>query len=320
MTLATNISQKTLDAFGIQRPAGEAAVPLAKKAKDESATVEIIQSDLDAYYQRKQDARYKTILDEMKKTDIVRALSADGDKVSANMSGEGIIGSEYWADTLDRWGEELVAASDCSSSTTCSGDSLPPEIVLKVMQSLRDEMKLRDETREIENAKPATGQEKYSADANAAGEKQADIAVRTQSAIGDIVALPEGAAKFGKELQLLTEVVAVMDETHEILVTPETGPKAIAAETEAIELLLQAKRMSPNGGGGGGSTPGSGRGPATASSAALADIGPGSDATSETIVRPVGQATGRAGKEFPDEFKSGLDTYFSLLEGQAAKR
>ena len=28
------------------------------------------------------------------------------------------------------------------------------------------------------------------------------------------------------------------------------------------------------------------------------------------------QATGRAGKEFPAEFKGGLDAYFNLLEGQ----
>ena len=56
---------------------------------------------------------------------------------------------------------------------------------------------------------------------------------------------------------------------------------------------------------------------ATASSAALADLGPGSDADRTVAARPVGQATGRAGKEFPDEFKPGLDAYFKLLEEQA---
>jgi hypothetical protein len=30
--------------------------------------------------------------------------------------------------------------------------------------------------------------------------------------------------------------------------------------------------------------------------------------------RPIGQATGRAGREFPEEFKSGLDAYFNNLE------
>ena len=49
-----------------------------------------------------------------------------------------------------------------------------------------------------------------------------------------------------------------MDEATEILARPETGSPAIAAETEAIELLLQSKRINPKGGGGGGSSPGGG--------------------------------------------------------------
>ena len=60
---------------------------------------------------------------------------------------------------MDRWSEELVAASNCKSCSSCSGDSLPPEIVLKVMQSLRDEMKLRDETRETETQRSGRGGE-----------------------------------------------------------------------------------------------------------------------------------------------------------------
>ena len=125
---------------------------------------------------------------------------------------------------------------------------------------------------------------------------------------------------FAKELQLLAAVTGVMDETRGLLDTPETGPKAIAAETEAIELLLQSKRTKPNGGGGGGSTPGGGGRGERATSAALADLGPGADAGSTVAMRPVGQATGRAGKEFPDEFKAGLDAYFNLLEGQGARQ
>jgi len=316
MGIATSISQKTLDSFGIQREGGEAARPIAKTAKDQSEVVRVIQSDLDAYYQRKQDSRFKTILDDMKKTEIVRALAGDGDKVAANFSGESLIGSEYWADTLDRWGEELVAASNCKSSSTCSSNSLPPEIVLKVMQALQDEMKLRDETREAENAKPVLEAKQYADGADLLGGKQAGIGAHTQGAMSDILALPEGAEKFSKEIGLLKEVGAVMDEAKGILYTPETGPQAIAAETEAIELLLQAKRSSPKGGGSGGSSPGHGGTADSASEAALADLGPGSDAESIVAARPVGQATGHAGREFPEEFKTGLDEYFSRLEGQ----
>jgi hypothetical protein len=132
----------------------------------------------------------------MKKTEIVRALAGDGDKVTVNLSGQALTGSQYWADTLDRWAEEMVAASHCKACSSCSGDSLPPEIVLKVMQSLRDEMKLRDETREKENAKPAIDPQKYTADAQGLGDTQADIDTHTASAITDILALPDGEPSF----------------------------------------------------------------------------------------------------------------------------
>jgi hypothetical protein len=187
------------------------------------------------------------------------------------------------------------------------------------MQALRDEMKLRDETREEENAKPAIDAQEYADAANLLGQTQTGIGAHTRDALSDILAIPEGASKFPKEIGLLKEVGSVMDDATGILYTPDTGPQAIAAETEAIELLLQAKR-SGKGGGSGGSNPGHGGTAASASEAALADLGPGSDAQSIVSSRLVGQATGRAGREFPEEYKTGLDQYFSLLEGGGVPR
>ena len=185
MALASAISQKTLDSFGIEK-APAAVQPIAKTEKSQSEIVRIIQSDLDAYYERKQDTRFKPILDEMKKTEVVSALAGNGEKIAGNLSGQSIIGSEYWADTLDRWGEELVAASNCKGNSTCSGDSLPPEIVLEVMKVLRDEMKLRDETRETENARAANSPEKYASDAGRLAATQGEIGTHNQAALGEI--------------------------------------------------------------------------------------------------------------------------------------
>jgi len=86
----------------------------------------------------------------------------------------------------------------------------------------------------------------------------------------------------------------------------------------SIELLLQSKRSGNKSGGGGGSNPGGGGRSGASSESALADFGPGSDAQAVVAARPVGQATGVAGQQFPDEFKSGLDSYFGLLEKQSA--
>jgi hypothetical protein len=292
----------------------------AAKSKSESEVVRLIQSDLESYCQRKQVSQFKSVLDQMKKTEIVRALAKVGDQVSRNLSGHSIVGAEYWADTLDRWAEEIVPAAEACDCKGGSADSLPPEIVLKVMQALRDEIRLRDETRELENAKAGLDSPDYAMRARKLGGEQFRIAIVTQSAADEIAQLEDGPKRFGKELQLLTVVKRVMDEAGGILDTPDTGGKAIAAETEAIELLLQAKRPNPKGGGGGGSDPGGGGTAAAASSAALAELGPGSDADTQVETRPVGQSTGRAGREFPEEFKTGLEAYFNKLEEQGGAK
>ena len=248
----------------------------------------------------------------MQSSEVVQSLAQAKNKLEAHLHGQTFHGAEYWADTLDRWAEELVAASNCKNCSSCSSESLPPEIVLQVMQALREEMQLRDQTREAENAKAALHPAQHLHSAKLLETQQRNIAALTQSAMDNIRKIQDAPIKFGKELHLLRAVMEVMGEASTLLATPDTGAPAVAAETEAIELLLQTKRSKS--GGGGGSSPGNGSTAAAASSAALAEIGPGSDATSIVAARPVGQSTGRAGKEFPSEFKSGLDAYFNRIE------
>jgi hypothetical protein len=292
------------------------AALIAETAKEESEVVRVIQSDMEAYFQRRPDMHFKNILSQMKELQVVRGVAKVGDHAEANLSGYGLVGAEFWADTMDRWAEEMVAASQCKSCSSCSADSLPPEIVLKVMQALRDEMKLREETREMENVRAALGADVYAEKTAPLAKTQKRIRTHTQSAIGDILELPQGNEKFAKELKLLKVATELMGEAYGVLNQPDTGPQAIAVETEVIELLLQSKRQNPNGGGGGGPSPGGGGGAASASQAALAGLGPGSDANTQVGARNVGQATGKAGREFPEEFKTGLDAYFNALEAQ----
>jgi len=184
------------------------------------------------------------------------------------------------------------------------------------MQALRDEMDLRDRTREVHNTASAIEESAYEAQARALSKKQDSIAKDIEGAAEQIAAL-ENASEFGNEIKLLQAVYQVMTETTEILAEPDTGQAAIAAETEAIELLLQARRNKPSGGGGGGGGSGSGGGGGShmrAQSAALAALGPGADAATTATARDVGQATGRAGRELPEEYRSGLDAYFHALE------
>ena len=68
---------------------------------------------------------------------------------------------------------------------------------------------------------------------------------RIAKVIDRIRELPDARRNFPKEIALLAKVDEVMVEATDILAQPETGKPAIAAETEAIELLLQSKRINP---------------------------------------------------------------------------
>jgi len=105
----------------------------------------------------------------------------------------------------------------------------------------------------------------------------------------------------------------VMGEALRLLAEPNTGPAAIAAETEAIELLLQSKRINPKGGGGGGSSPGGG-GSGTTTDSALALLGSGTNQKEVRENRNIGQTTGETGTVLPEEFRAGLDEYFNRIE------
>ena len=126
--------------------------------------------------------------------------------------------------------------------------------------------------------------------------------------------LPDADTQFGKEIALLAKVDTVMDETTGILARPETGSPAIAAETEAIELLLQSKRINPKSGGGGGATPGGGGGGDTKDSA-LAMLGSGVNEKEVRQDHGVSQAVGQSGPVLPEEFRAGLTEYFNRLDG-----
>lgn len=319
MVVAKDLNTKTLSAFGLDRKPVKDAAQIAEHEKTQSEIVHIIQGDLEAYFARKPDMHFKNIIGQMKETQAVKMIAYLGDQAAVNLSGSSMSGAEFWADTLDRWAEEMVAASECKSCSSCSADSLPPEIVLKVMKSLRDEMKLRDETRELENAKAALKDGEHAKKSADLASKQFGIQANTRGAFDDILQLPQGNEKFGKELKLLDAVMHVMNESAGILDKPDTGAPAIAAETEAIELLLQAKRQG-KGGGGGGSSPGGGGGGTASGESALADLGSSQDAAASVNARPVGQATGKAGRELPEEFKTGLDAYFNKLEEGGGSR
>ena len=290
------------------------AVRISEREKEEGQTVWVIKSDLEAYFSRRKEDKFRRIAEEMQELDIVARLEALGDRVEDNKSGDAIARVEFWADTLDRWAEELVAPSNCSSCKPCKGgESLPPAIVLELMRILEGEIDLREETRGAEKARPAIELAEYEQRAAHLFETQDELHDRTLKVMDDITALPDGVRNFGQELQILSLATAAMQDAAGILSAPSTGSEAIAAETEVIELLLQAKRNNPKGGGGGGASPGGG-GEGDTTTVALALHGPGADAGAHIESREVRQATGTTDNSIPTEYRDGLEAFINAVE------
>ncbi len=218
------------------------------------------------------------------------------------------------------------------------------------MRILDAEIKLRDATREVEQLRSGDHDEsadsvasrdgkgeddsddraaneqdvrtiavQYSQRAADLADRQEVLAERTLKVVKAIEELPRSLEYFQREMALLTKVGQVMAEATEILDEPETGARAIAAETEAIELLLQTKRVMGGGGGGGGNNPGGGGG-GTTNASALALIGKGVNPEGEFGARSVNQQTGKTGRKLPEEFRRGLDRFLSLpLNGDSSR-
>ncbi|WP_406694889.1 hypothetical protein V5E97_27985 [Singulisphaera sp. Ch08] len=312
------------DAFGLPESriadaATKELVALAEQEAKGSQNVSMIMDDLQAYFERRQFVQFKAVLDEMKKEDVVGGLRQIGDDLKKEQ-GMSIAQCEFWSDSLDRWAEDLV---DPACKGTCPGSksksSLPPSIVLEVLQILEGEVNLREETRVAEQAKPALVLSDYSTQAGKLSGTQKELAGRVEKVTGKIRELPDAEQEFAYEIALLGQVGSVMDEATGILLRPETGNPAVAAETEAIELLLKSKRINPKGGGGGGSSPGGG-GTGTTQDSALALLGVGLNEKEVKEDHGVSQATGDSGPSLPEEFRAGLDEYFNRLERAPAVR
>jgi hypothetical protein len=275
--------------------------------------ISYIMDDMAAYFERRRLVQFKTVLDDMRKQDVLGSLRQLASDIPTEQ-GLSISQAEYWSDVMDRWAEDLV---DPACSGACPGcrskGSLPPSIILEVLQVLEAEIKLREETRVAEQARTAIESEKYGAEATRLSEFQTGLDERIVKVVERIRELPDAETEFAKEIALLNKVSNVMGDAANILAGPDTGPPAIAAETEAIELLLQSKRINPGGGGGGGANPGGGGGGTTQDSA-LALLGAGLNEKEVRESQDTEQSVGESGDTLPEEFRHGLDQYFSRYE------
>jgi hypothetical protein len=322
--IALKLGEQVEGAFGVKSagqrdPHKTILKELSQEEEKSSLDVSYIMDDMQAYFERRRYAKFQSVLEEMRKEDVLGSLRTLADDIPKE-NGVSMALAEFWSDTLDRWAEDLVDPACKGSCPGCkSKGSLPPSIVLEVLQILEGEVNLREETRVAEQSKSAVSEEDHGKEAARLSETQGQLRERIDKVEGRIRELPDAEADFAYEIKLMGLVSQVMREATEILARPETGSPAIAAETEAIELLLKSKRFNPKGGGGGGSTPGGGGGGDTTDSA-LALLGKGVNEKEVREDHGVSQSSGESGRKLPEEFRAGLDEYFNRLERRGEKQ
>ena len=286
---------------------------LAVKEVTEAKVASTLLQDMVAYADRRPSEGFSRVLSEMQDAivsdqmqDIAEAIVKD------NFIGESTIEAEFWADTLDRWAEQLVPPLPEGEPPGEMGlvelPNLPPEIVVEVMRIINREIQLREETRELEQAKEALTADEYRERSIALYDTQINLTEDTREVEAQISLLPDAHERFiQNQLAKVAQAAEVMEEVEDILAEPDTGPRAIAAITEVIEILLQTGRV-PN------APMITTAPPATASALMLLGIG---DDTGRASIenRSPRQATGKTGRVLPEEFRQGLDAYFNALEG-----
>ena len=305
-----------LDGFGLESSAIDDLSDRERLARQEDAESEIMTTllqDMVAYADRRPSEGFSRVLAEIQDAVVPSQMRDIAKVLEDNFVGKSTIEAEFWADTLDRWSEQLV---DPLPEGAPPGDmgmitlpNLPPEIVVEVMRIINREIQLREETRELEQAKDALSADEYSERSMALYDTQITLTEDTREVEAQISLLPDAHEPvIQRQLAKVSRAAEVMEEVEEILAEPDTGPKAIAAITEVIEILLETGRV-PN------APMVMNAPPATAS--ALMRIGVGDDSDSAFIEnRSPRQATGKAGRVLPEEFRQGLDAYFDTLEGK----
>ena len=163
----------------------------------------MIMDDMQAYFERRRFQRFKTVLDEMRKQDVVGSLRQFGDDLS-NETGMSIAQCEYWSDTLDRWADDLVDPACGGKCPGCKAKgSLPPSIVLEVLQIL--EARSTCARRRASPSRPAGDRSRRIRPSRPAScaRRRTDLTSGSAKLTQQIRELPDGEAEFANEIGLL---------------------------------------------------------------------------------------------------------------------
>ncbi len=348
------VALNDLDGFGVDADALDNQPQrqnLAEQAKASADRVLLIQEDMDAYAERKPAQNYTRVLTEMQEATVVAQIRDVATAIHKNEVGQSTIEAEFWADTLDRWAEQLV--SPLGDSEPGSGDlvelpNLTPEIILEVLRIINSEIELREETRELDQAIGAIDEETYEQRGAHLSVTQAELAARSRALAEQIRAMPNAPDHADKtladQIKALTDKGELEGEALDKRIAwltgrAELGKKVLQGQidklTKAATVMDEVEALLAQ----------PATGPTTiaailevleillkthrlpnvpmivkappATTSALMLMGLGDDGTKAFIEnRAPGQATGQTGPKIPEEYRQGLDRYFDALEGK----
>lgn len=326
LSLANQLNHSMSVLFGdVQQSSPVAPELLAKLSAAQAKMFEQmseIEGDLKAYQSRDPDAKRQQVLDDMQSLNMRVKLEEMPIRLRRKLNGDTLHRSEFWADTFDRWAEELVPPQRSNGGKNGGGGgggggnnpSIPPAIVLEIMRLIDDQTQLRDETRTLEQARKAMEETEVDELLGGLTVYQLTVNDRAIDTIEDVRRLPNSMKNFDDELKKLGNSIEAMGEASSMLVDRMTGQPTVAAETAAIEALLSARRSSlgnqkqkdrKNGDGDG--------------SESLADLDSPFDILQRDTepefskLRDVGAALGGSVDGVPDAYRSGLNSFQNQL-------
>ncbi|MEM6473170.1 MAG: hypothetical protein AAF802_26650, partial [Planctomycetota bacterium] len=214
---------------------------------DISLSVRNIVDDLEAFCERRPIEPFVGVLQDIQASDALVSLRRMRADVGERPGGV-ITESEYWAARMDKWADDLVPSGDDEEEgqpDSAPKRSLPPEAILEVLRLLEAEVELREQTREAERRRRAVTYQEHMTTSISLSETQDLLRDRLDSVIDDLESKPQGSFHFANEIEVLSAASRAMVDATKTLVARETGKATIAAETEAIELLLQSRKIKP---------------------------------------------------------------------------
>jgi hypothetical protein len=113
LVMARDVNDSTLKGFGVSKSelkptTIDRAKLLSKRQRAHESNLQIIEDDLQAYSNRVQKGKFKTVLAEMRDLSAVKQTGVVAERITSNEPGTSIAQAEFLADTFDRWAEQLV--------------------------------------------------------------------------------------------------------------------------------------------------------------------------------------------------------------------